>query len=102
MRWDRKSEGSRRPARAFALGLIFLLVHEGAKAQSRAVMGGGVRGCAELVRAQGNLSLEYQYKAWIDGYLSGYNVASQETDILLPLARASNSGTYEWIVNPNT
>jgi hypothetical protein len=42
--------------------------------------------CAEWqqYRSTGNKAAVLQLEAWIDGFLSGYNTASEETDFIAP------------------
>ncbi len=58
-----------------------------ASAQNKMYYGAGSISCAEWLRyrSTGNKPNSYQAQAWMDGFLSGYNVADDGADFLAPL-----------------
>jgi hypothetical protein len=63
------------------------------------VYGAGMVTCAEWqkYRTSGNKAYELQLESWIDGYLSGYNAASEGVDFIAP--RPQSVAYYAWIDN---
>ena len=63
------------------------------------VYGAGMVTCAEWqqYRKAGNKPAELQLQAWIDGFLSGYNTASNDTDFIVP--KPESVAYYAWIDN---
>lgn len=61
--------------------------------------GAGTVSCGEWqkYRLSGDKGNTYQLQAWIDGYLSGYNVASEDVDVLA--SKPSSIAFYAWIDN---
>jgi hypothetical protein len=70
-----------------------------AKADARVMYGAGTISCAEWqkYRLSDDKPNTLQVQAWVDGYLSGYNVASQDVDILS--SKPSSIAFYAWIDN---
>jgi opacity protein-like surface antigen len=62
-----------------------------ASAADRMVYGAGMVTCAEWQqhRSTGNKVANVQLQAWIDGFLTGYNVASEDVDFI----------AYAWVDN---
>ena len=56
--------------------------------------------CAEWLnyRSTGDKPHSYQAQAWVDGFLSGYNVADDEHDNFLEVPN-STVASYAWIDN---
>jgi hypothetical protein len=77
----------------------------GVSAEPRMVMGAGTISCGEWQQSRtyqqnGNVQFQvnaYQAQAWIDGFLSGYNMASVGPDILA--SRLGGTASYTWIDN---
>lgn len=93
-----------RPTRITMWGCAFCLVLAGfygckAQAEPRRMYGGGTVTCAEWqnYRTLGPKFHEIQSQAWIDGYLSGYNVGYGGQDFLL--SGSSPVAFYAWIDN---
>jgi hypothetical protein len=65
----------------------------------RMVYGAGMTTCAEWqqYRSTGNKPASLQMQAWIDGFLSGYNVASEVRDFIIP--KPESVAYYAWIDN---
>ena len=65
----------------------------------RMVYGPGMLTCAgwRQHRSTGNKAATLQLQAWIDGFLSGYNTASEGTDFLAP--QPTKDAYYAWIDN---
>jgi hypothetical protein len=68
-------------------------------AGDRMVYGAGMVTCAEWqkYRSTGNKAAVFQLQAWIDGFFSGYNTASQDTDFIAP--QPETVAYYAWIDN---
>jgi hypothetical protein len=65
----------------------------------RVVYGAGMVTCGEWqrFRSTGNKPASLQLQAWIDGFLSGYNTASEDKDIIAP--KPESIAYYAWIDN---
>jgi hypothetical protein len=70
-----------------------------AKEGDRMFYGAGTVTCAEWqqYRTTGNKPATFQLQAWIDGFLSGYNAASNDTDFIAP--KPESVAYYAWIDN---
>jgi hypothetical protein len=68
------------------------------KPGDRMVYGAGMITCAEWqqYRSTGNKAAVAQLQAWIDGFLSGNNTASDDPDFIVP---KPESFAYAWIDN---
>ena len=81
--------------------LVFVLgiTTHGASAQNRAVYGAAMVSCGQWqqTRTNGDKGTEFQLQAWIDGYLSGYNVATTGADFLA--SKPASVALYIWIDN---
>jgi hypothetical protein len=85
---------------ALIVGLTAFMAGDARAADgNRIVYGAGLITCAEWqqYRSTDNKPATFQVQAWIDGFLSGYNFAGVETDILAP--KAQQVGHYAWIDN---
>lgn len=92
------------PTRNTLFGAVLCLVlaaicSSKAKAQGRAIYGAGTVSCAEWqkYRLSDDKPNMYQLQAWTDGFLSGYNLASEDIDVLA--SRPSTVAFYAWIDN---
>ena len=79
----------------FVLGLV---AADGASAQNKTVYGWGMGSCGKwqqyrIARSTGSLQLE----AYVDGFLSGYNAASDSPDFLA--GKPDDAALYNWIDN---
>jgi len=65
----------------------------------RMVYGAGMVTCAEWqqYRSTGNKGAVVQLQAWIDGFFSGYNTASEDIDFIAP--KPETVAYYAWIDN---
>jgi len=82
------------------LGFAIATVTESSTcAQTRMIDGAGLVSCGEWqqYRSSGDKPSSYQAQAWIDGFLSGYNSASDGTDFLIP--KPSSIAYYAWVDN---
>lgn len=70
-----------------------------ASAADRMVYGAGMVTCAEWQqhRSTGNKVANVQLQAWIDGFLTGYNVASEDVDFIAP--KPEDIAYYAWVDN---
>jgi hypothetical protein len=61
--------------------------------------GAGTVTCAEWqkYRSTGDKASTFQLQAWIDGFLSGYNTASEDIDFIAP--RPQTVAYYAWVDN---
>jgi hypothetical protein len=84
-------------------GLIAMLTESAwaydPRSENKLVYGAGMVTCAEWqkYRMAGNKPAQVQLQAWIDGFLSGYNTASDGTNFLGP--RPEDVAYYAWIDN---
>ncbi len=78
-----------------------------APVEAMIIMGAGTVTCGEWLRLRPSLGREgnltdlgslYQLQAWIDGYISGYNVGSNGQPDLLA-SRPESAALYAWIDN---
>jgi hypothetical protein len=85
--------------RAVILGAALLLVASNAHAEGRIVFGAGNITCGEWLkfRQSDDKPSMFQAQAYVDGFLSGYNMATAEPDFLLPEPKAV--AFYAWIDN---
>jgi hypothetical protein len=86
--------------RMLLLGFVLVTAAAGgASAENRAMYGAGTTSCGQWqeYRTTGNKGMSFQLEAWIDGYLSGFNVASTGPDYLAN--KPSNVAFYIWIDN---
>jgi hypothetical protein len=86
--------------RTLLLGLVLVMAAAGgAVAEGRAVYGAGLVSCGQWLqyRTTGDKGNSFQLQAWIDGYLSGYNVASTDPDFLA--SQPAAVALYIWIDN---
>jgi hypothetical protein len=89
--------------RRVLLGLIVTIVTVSGAASAagdKAFYGAGMISCAEWVRyrAIGDKPNSYQAQAWVDGFLSGYNLADDENVNFLEPSQ-STIASYAWIDN---
>ncbi len=65
----------------------------------RMVYGAGMVTCAEWqqYRSTNNRPATLQLEAWVDGFLSGYNMASEGRDVIAP--KPESVAYYAWIDN---
>jgi hypothetical protein len=70
-----------------------------ASAQNRMIYGAGMVSCGkwQQYRSSGDKPNSYQAQAWIDGFLSGYNSATDGPDFLTP--KPSSIAYYAWVDN---
>jgi hypothetical protein len=90
----------RAPFALLAVCLIAVPVNGARCAEGdRMVYGAGMITCAEWqqYRSTGNKVANAQLEAWIDGFLSGYNTASDDTDFIIP--KPETIAYYAWIDN---
>jgi hypothetical protein len=85
------------------LGLIITIVTVSGAASAagnKAVYGAGMISCADWVRYRsiGDKPNSYQAQAWVDGFLSGYNVADDANVNFLEPSQ-STIARYAWIDN---
>jgi hypothetical protein len=83
--------------RTLLLGLV-LVIAAADGASARKIIGAGVSSCREWQenRTMGN-KVSFQQRSWIAGYLSGYNVASNDPDFLV--SKPDAAAIYIWIDN---
>jgi hypothetical protein len=84
---------------ALVIGLLVVSLTRAAEA-NRLAYGAGMVPCGEWqkYRTTGDKSATSQLEAWIDGFLSGYNMSDSESeDILAP--RPQSVAYYAWIDN---
>src|SRR5262245_61830623 len=76
--------------------VLSIAAADGASAQGRAVYGAGLLSCGQWqeYRTTGNKGASFQLQAWIDGFLSGYNMASSGPDIIIKEADKPGPGFY--------
>ena len=82
-----------------------LVAIEGRLVYAQTIMGAGTVSCGEWLRVRAiqspntrDLASQYQMQAWIDGYLSGTNIANPKgPDILI--STPSGVAMYSWIDN---
>jgi hypothetical protein len=93
-----------RPTRNTLFGCVLCLILAGffacsAKAQDRTIYGGGMITCAEWqnYRQTGNSPMSLQAQSYVDGFLSGFNFASEGPDFIL--LRTKPIALYAWIDN---
>ena len=89
--------------RRVLLGTIIMVAAasgETANAGDKLAYGARMISCAQWVRfrAIGDKPSSYQAQAWIDGFLSGYNVADDENINFLEPSQ-STIASYAWIDN---
>ena len=95
--------GRRQAAMVITVGLIALSVKVVWAAErrpgDRMVYGAGMVTCAEWqqYRSTGNKASVFQLQAWIDGFFSGYNTASEGIDFIAP--KPESVAYYAWIDN---
>ncbi len=80
--------------------VIVVATVSGASAGGKYIYGAGTISCAEWLnyRSTGNNPNSYQVQAWVDGFLSAYNLADDEhADFLISAPKAVAS--YAWIDN---
>lgn len=82
--------------RAIAALMTLILAGSAASAEYRAVSGAGLLSCGTWTKHRNDLPYAYQFQAWVDGYLSAYNIASDGADFLLPVLK-NKDGIYAWI-----
>jgi hypothetical protein len=82
---------------AIAFAIVGLMANVARAAEGdRLVYGAGMETCAVWQKSRsGNRVAELQLQAWIDGFFSGYNAASEGTDFLMP--RPETVAYYAWI-----
>ncbi len=87
---------------AAAVAVAALTVSSGAHSQ-KAIMGAGIRTCGDWLQYRSNNpAMAYQLFAWIDGYISGFNIASPDSDFLTAAANSNglNSNALNaWVDN---
>ena len=82
---------------ALALAIVGLMANV-AWADNRMFYGAGMETCAVWKQSRsGNKVATLLLQAWIDGFLSGYNVGSQATDFIAP--KPESVAYYPWIDN---
>src|SRR4051794_14932789 len=83
------------------LGVLAFSVALATNALGQTVMGGGMVSCGDWMSfrdpAQNKLAERYQAEAWVDGFLSGTNLAGTPPDFLA--SRPSSRGMYAWLDN---
>jgi hypothetical protein len=88
---------------AAAIALAAITAPSGAHAQYKGIMGAGTRSCGDWLQYRSNNpAAAYQPSAWIDGYISGFNVASPDSDFLTAAANSNglNSNALNaWVDN---
>lgn len=67
----------------------------------KAVYGAGMISCAEWqkYRVSNIAPARYEAEAWIDGFLSGYNIGSHDDDVDFLADKPKSIALYAWIDN---
>jgi hypothetical protein len=79
--------------------LLGIAAADGASAQNKTVYRAGLVSCGQWQehRTTGNKASSYQLQAYVDGFLSGYNLASEGPDFLV--GKPDSVSLYIWIDN---
>lgn len=89
-----------KPLSAGSLALLAAILCGGARAEDRVIFGAGTVSCGEWkdYRSHNDKASYFQLQAWVDGYLSGFNAASEGTPDYL-ISQPSAKALYVWIDN---
>ena len=84
--------------RALLLGLAAVIAADGASAQGRAVYGFSSTSCGQWLQARtAKNRSSLQLQAYVDGFLSGYNFASDDPDFLASMPHDKGASFHTWI-----